>query len=81
MYFTISLTAALAAALTTFQPGLLTPVAATHSSPATLPSPVTGTVRDSAGNPLSDAQVIIPALNRATTTNDAGAFTFTGLPV
>ncbi len=81
MYFTISLTAALAAALTTFQPAALTSVSVIHSNPATLPSPVTGTVRDSAGSPLSDAQVIIPALNRATTTNDAGAFTFTGLPI
>jgi len=81
MYFAISLTAALAAALTAYQPGMSYPASATNSSSATLPSPVMGTVRDSAGNPLSDAQVIIPAINRATTTNDAGAFTFTGLPV
>ena len=42
--------------------------------------PVTGTVKDTTGAPLSDAQVIIPALNKATSTNEGGSFTFTGLP-
>ncbi len=41
---------------------------------------VSGTVTDTLGAPLSDAQVIIPALNRTTTTNEAGRFSFTGLP-
>ncbi len=42
--------------------------------------PVFGNVKDTAGAPLSDAQVIIPALNKSTSTSEAGSFTFTGLP-
>jgi iron complex outermembrane receptor protein len=58
---------------------LVAPPAFAASNPSA-PQPVSGTVQDTAGRPLSDAQVIIPALNRVTTTNEAGAFTFTGLP-
>src|SRR5687768_4261834 len=86
----IPFVAAMAAALSTLQPeypgaGEIPPAAvapAISSGRATnpVPQPVVGTVQDSTGRPLSDAQVIIPALNRVTTTNEAGAFTFTGLP-
>lgn len=42
--------------------------------------PVAGIVRDSAGTPLANAQVIVAQLNRVTTTSGEGRFTFTGLP-
>ena len=42
--------------------------------------PVTGTVTDSAGAPLANAQVIAGPLNRVTTTNEAGEFAFRSLP-
>jgi iron complex outermembrane receptor protein len=81
----IPFVAALAAAFTTVQQDSTLPdVSPSPTSRAIttagLPQPVTGTVQDTAGRPLSDAQVIIPALNRVTTTNEAGSFTFTALP-
>ena len=81
----IHIAAALAAAFATFQGDSTIPrdgdaAAVVPALGAPAPQPVTGTVQDTAGRPLSDAQVIIPALNRVTTTNEAGAFTFTGLP-
>ena len=42
--------------------------------------PVTGVVRDSSGVPLANVQVVVSTLNRVTTTNAQGAFTFNGLP-
>ncbi|MGH7711604.1 MAG: TonB-dependent receptor, partial [Gemmatimonadaceae bacterium] len=42
--------------------------------------PVTGVVRDTSGVPLANVQVIVSTLNRVTTTNAEGAFTFVGLP-
>ena len=42
--------------------------------------PVAGVVKDSSGAPIANAQVIVTALNRVTTTNAAGAFTLRGLP-
>lgn len=45
-----------------------------------LTPPVIGVVRDSAGAPIGEVNVVIPALNRTTVTNDSGRFTFTGLP-
>lgn len=44
------------------------------------PPPLIGVVRDSAGAPLAEVHLIIAALNRSTTTNDSGEFTFAGLP-
>lgn len=44
------------------------------------PPPLIGVVRDSAGAPIAEVHVIIAALNRSTTTNDSGEFTFVGLP-
>ena len=41
---------------------------------------ITGVVRDTSGVPLPNAQVIIPALNRGTTTNGNGEFTFRAIP-
>lgn len=86
----IPFVAAVAAAFSMFQqdhPGAgeipaaaLAPLVSTGRAGNPLPQPVVGTVQDSTGRPLSDAQVIIPALNRVTTTNEAGSFTFTGLP-
>lgn len=89
MHFVIIFAAALTAAMTAnAQEPASIPDAPVHvtapvdliSPAARMPQPVTGTVQDTAGRPLSDAQVIIPALNRVTTTNEAGSFTFTGLP-
>lgn len=42
--------------------------------------PVIGVVRDTAGAPLPNVQVVLSSLNRVTTTNDAGEFTFRSLP-
>jgi iron complex outermembrane receptor protein len=42
--------------------------------------PVVGVVRDSAGQPIPLAQVIVLQLNRVASTNDAGEFRFTGIP-
>lgn len=39
-----------------------------------------GTVRDSAGAPLPNVQVIISSINRVATTDASGAFAFRGLP-
>ena len=39
-----------------------------------------GTVKDSAGAALANVQVIVTSLNRTTTTNDSGRFTFAALP-
>lgn len=74
MKILIPLAAAMSAAFAHFGP------LHAEAPPAGAPQPVVGVVRDTAGLPLSDAQVIIPALNRATTTNEAGSFSFTGLP-
>lgn len=41
---------------------------------------VTGTVRDAAGRPLANVDVALPALQRQTTTDDAGRFVFRGVP-
>lgn len=41
---------------------------------------VTGAVKDSAGAPLPNVQVIIAAASRATTTDGTGRFVFRGLP-
>ncbi|HEY0779183.1 MAG TPA: TonB-dependent receptor [Gemmatirosa sp.] len=41
--------------------------------------PVVGVVRDSAGQPLANVQVVIATLNRGTTTDDRGTFEFRGL--
>lgn len=49
--------------------------------PPALPAPaLVGVVRDSAGAPLPNVQVIISSLNRVATTNSAGSFVFRGLP-
>jgi len=77
----------LVALLTSFA-GVLSPIASSAralegSGPATLPPetpPVIGVVRDSAGGPIANAQVIVGQLNRVTSTNAAGAFAFRGLP-
>jgi iron complex outermembrane receptor protein len=42
--------------------------------------PVVGVVKDSAGQPIPLAQVIVVQLNRVASTNDQGEFRFTGLP-
>ncbi len=42
--------------------------------------PVVGLVRDTSGDPLANVQVLVSTLNRATTTNAQGGFTFVGLP-
>lgn len=57
-----------------------TVIPADSSASMEIAPPLTGLVRDSTGSPLAEVQVIIAALNRATTTNDSGRFTFTGLP-
>jgi iron complex outermembrane recepter protein len=50
------------------------------SSVAIVAPALVGAVRDSAGAPLANVQVIIASLNRVATTNSAGAFVFRGLP-
>ncbi|MEO7964845.1 MAG: carboxypeptidase regulatory-like domain-containing protein, partial [Gemmatimonadaceae bacterium] len=49
------------------------------SETATVPALI-GSVRDSAGAPLSNVQVIISSLNRVATTSSSGSFAFRGLP-
>ena len=41
---------------------------------------VVGVVRDSAGRPLGDVQVVVAALNRVAVTDDDGTFVLRGLP-
>ncbi len=57
-----------------------------HAAPADSTSrrslaapPIVGVVRDSAGRPLANVQVVIAALGRGTTTDDKGAFELRGL--
>jgi iron complex outermembrane receptor protein len=69
--------AAIAAAFIGLSPD--TPAYARSSNNAETPA-VLGTVTDSAGNKIPNAQVVLTPLNRTTTTNEAGAFTFRGLP-
>jgi iron complex outermembrane receptor protein len=54
--------------------------AAPHPPSAEATPPVTGVVQDSAGVPLPNVQVAITAINRVTTTNHQGRFTFLNLP-
>jgi iron complex outermembrane recepter protein len=68
-------------------PGVLALVAATAGwarpgSRVDVPitPPVVGVVRDAAGTPLANVQVIVPQLNRVTTTGADGAFTLRSLP-
>jgi iron complex outermembrane receptor protein len=50
------------------------------AAPTRLSPPLVGVVKDGSGQPISHAQVIVVQLNRVATTNDSGAFRFTGLP-
>ncbi|MBC7895805.1 MAG: TonB-dependent receptor, partial [Cytophagaceae bacterium] len=50
-----------------------------HSAIAAAPA-IVGTVRDSAGVPLPNVQVVITSLNRVTSTDPKGTFVFRGLP-
>lgn len=77
-----------------FVPPMLPPAAAAvvAARPVAVPSaaairpalpaapPLTGVVRDSAGRPLPNVTVALPALQRQTTTNEEGRFAFRGLP-
>ena len=45
-----------------------------------LGSVIAGTVRDTAGAPLSNVQVVVAGANRVATTNDRGEFAFRDLP-
>jgi iron complex outermembrane receptor protein len=56
-------------------PAATLPVATTHVAAG-----LSGVVQDASGHPLGSVQVIIAALNRVATTNDAGAFRFAALP-
>lgn len=55
------------------------PVVARRPAVPTAP-PLTGVVQDSAGRPVANVTVALPALQRQTTTNEEGRFTFRGLP-
>lgn len=57
----------------------LASAAAAGAAPAQTPALV-GTVQDTAGAPLPNAQVVISELNRGVTTGGAGDFVFRGLP-
>jgi iron complex outermembrane receptor protein len=59
-------------------PGVAT--AAPAPADAALTPAVLGTVKDSTGRPIPNAQVSVSALGRTTTTDDAGAFALRGLP-
>ena len=48
-------------------------------APVAAAPPIVGTVRDSAGQPLANVEVVISSLNRGTTTDESGAFSFRGL--
>jgi iron complex outermembrane recepter protein len=48
--------------------------------PAPTPQSVTGTVSDSAGNPLADARVTLIEFGRTMTTDPEGRFVFTNVP-
>jgi iron complex outermembrane receptor protein len=56
----------------------LTPAPAVAAVPVS--PPIVGVVKDSNGQPIPLAQVIVVQLNRVASTNDAGEFRFTGLP-
>jgi iron complex outermembrane receptor protein len=47
---------------------------------AILAPPIAGVVKDTAGTPLGNVQVIVAQLNRVSSTNGQGQFTFTGVP-
>lgn len=61
-------------------PMLPPPPAAVVAAPLPAAPPLTGVVRDSSGRPLANVTVALPALQRQTTTNAEGRFTFRGLP-
>lgn len=53
------------------------------SPPSTHPPetpPIVGTVKDSAGTPIPNVQVVVAGINRTTSTNGDGYFQFRGLP-
>ncbi|MCC6318063.1 MAG: TonB-dependent receptor [Gemmatimonadaceae bacterium] len=63
--------------------GAVTALAAiAHATPARVPDtpPIVGVVRDSAGTPLPNVQVVVTGLDRSTSTNHQGMFLFRGLP-
>ena len=58
----------------------LHPAPAAESAAARAEPPVVGVVRDTAGAPLPNVQVVVAGLNRVATTDDQGRFEFRGLP-
>lgn len=69
--------------------GLVAAVLAAYTTPAQAAArpdappetpPVVGIVRDTAGAPLANVQVIVAELNRVSSTNAEGAFSFRALP-
>jgi iron complex outermembrane receptor protein len=62
----------------TFLGAVSVPASLTAAPPTT--PPVVGIVTDTAGAPLANVQVIVPALNRVTTTGGDGRFVFRSLP-
>jgi iron complex outermembrane receptor protein len=67
-----------------FASAVVSPALALHTNGAAAPMAevpaVVGMVRDSAGQPVANAQVIVAQLNRVTSTDAAGAFQLRGLP-
>ena len=56
-------------------------LAASMLATGTPPGPrVSGTVRDDAGRPLANVQIVVGGINRTTSTNDEGKFILVGLP-
>src|ERR1043165_4247481 len=59
---------------------LLPALAPLGATPSTNSRAVHGTVADSSGVPIPNVQVIVVSLNRTSTTDADGHFTFNGLP-
>lgn len=74
----LSLAVALMAAYTTPGHATVGRDAPSHTPPDT--PPVVGVVRDTAGAPLANVQVIVVELDRVSSTNAEGEFNFRGLP-
>lgn len=80
-----SLKAALLLALGLSVAALLAPPAAASARPIATPARardanIVGVVRDTAGAPLSNVQVVVSGLNRSALTDERGEFAFVGLP-
>lgn len=69
-----------AAGLLTLAAAVPAPAQAVAQSASRVPPPITGTVRDSAGAPIANAQVMLAELGHAQVTDARGRFVFASIP-